>query len=680
MKKNLFKMVAALLLVSGLASCVYDRDSELAQSNGSQSGGSQLVINVNSNTVGTKTRATDIASIASNVNERTVSSLYVGLYSADGATHKGGKYFSDQTGVTTPAGWTKHVGFGTTEIEAGDKVMLVCNVTQSVADLLDAAATPADFQQVMSTIDQSMIFQDDYEADKTINDAKIPMFGTGVTEATANLFTFKVNVNVMHMLAKVSLTNLMLDPSLDDGVQFTPTAVFLINVPEKLDFAFGTEGDEKTYTCPDQTNFYQGESAAVETSDNVTTNGLTTRYFRDYLGTGDIADGTLDAVTNTAPLSRSFTFYTMPNLIKMQDDTRLVIRGNWSTDGGTTSEECWYSVALNNVEVESNENEVIRTLEPGIYPNRHYKVRVELKAQGKPIIDEDNTGAYNDEDGYILLTTITSEDWVDEPTEVSIDNGEKTYKPALYYGITVGSIIYADGEWSAKYDSDMAAAHGNPIAIVFSTETSAADKAAGYLYGYAMGLSLGAGCPNWATGTYQTRQVTDRLINNVEDLLADMDGLTHCRTAYETNSNSYNNLTAIQYACVNYATNVAAPERTSGWYLPSFGQMIAMFQAAMPETDLSTWNWVGDKHYRSGTAGSTAATSMDTWFTNQGLIAGTHFTTSFLKNRLLWSSVEWSAVNPVRLDCNDSSGGMGIVAFYDKTRDEGSTFVPVIAF
>lgn len=402
MKKKLLTMAAAALLMSGLSSCVYDRDSEDVVTPG---GSSLLVINVNSTPVGGNTRATAITdgtASSRSTAEKTITTMVVNVYSSDGTVKKDAMYLTGLTGEAS-TGWatvTEHKDL-TNHLAAGDLVLIACNVNSTVATALNAAATPAAFRAVLSTIDQSLIFADAYAGGETIAANKLPMYGSGTTTVAAdNAANFEVDVNVMHMVSKVTLNALKLSNA--TGCSFTPTSIFLINVPEKLDFGFTTDGDEANYSFGGiTTNFFQGESAAVAASTNVTTNSLTTRQFRDYLGTGAL---TLSAVDANTPLANTYTFYTMPNN-DATNDTRLVIAGNW--DDGTTTTACWYVIQLNNVNANAS-------LSLGLYPNRHYLVDVDIQRIGALLVADDATGAYNTlQTQNSVRATISVTDWSD---------------------------------------------------------------------------------------------------------------------------------------------------------------------------------------------------------------------------------------------------------------------------
>lgn len=407
---------AALLTVGTLTSCVYDKDVEEP----AQGGDGTLVININSTPVGATMRATTITDGNSSVNstaEKTVSTLALAIYSSEGMDKRDFQYLKDLKGTTD--NWTtvtEHKDL-TDAIAAGDLVLAAVNVPQSVADDLQEAVTAEDFRKVLTTIDQALIFADSYTADQTIDPAKLPMYGSGNVTADDVTGNFKVTVNVMHMVSKVTLSALTVSGS--DNYQFKLEQAFLINVPEKLDFAFTTDGVAKNYGFGALTvNFFQGESEDVETKGDA--QSLTTRGFRNYLGTTAL-DKT---VTTATALDATYTFYTMPN--SAVTDTRLVLKGQWTEDAGTNWTPVWYTVQLRNVEtgVDVGSDAAL-----SIYPNRHYVVSLDIQRKGQLNVEEDGTGAYNGLDSQSAArATIDVTDWSDgtKATEFGGNGGTPT--------------------------------------------------------------------------------------------------------------------------------------------------------------------------------------------------------------------------------------------------------------
>ena len=398
---------AVLLTVGSLTSCVYDKDVEEP----AQKGDGTLVININSTPVGSTMRTTTITDGASSTNstaEKTVSTLAIGIYSSDGNTKKDFQYLENLSGTTD--NWTtvtEHKNL-TDAIVAGDKVYIVANVNQSVADKLKSQTTASQFVAQLTTIDQALIFADDYSAGQEIAPAKLPMYGSGSVVADDVAKNFKVTVNVIHMVSKVTLAGLTVTGN--TNYQFKLTQAFLINVPEKLDFAFTTDGVAKDYSftaMTTNTKFFQGESEEVQTKGEA--QSLITRDFRDYLGTGASLDKT---ISTSAALDATYTFYTMPNNSTADEmDTRLVLKGEWSEDGGSSSTPVWYSIQLRNVDTGVD---VTSPAALKVYPNRHYVLNVDIQRKGQDEKAEDGTGAYNGLSTQSAVNaTYTVSDWSD---------------------------------------------------------------------------------------------------------------------------------------------------------------------------------------------------------------------------------------------------------------------------
>ena len=155
--------------------------------------------------------------------------------------------------------------------------------------------------------------------------------------------------------------------------------------------------------------------------------------------------------------------------------------------------------------------------------------------------------------------------------------------------VSVGDLYFSDGSWGTKAEYP----NKTPIGIVFHVGTSAKDQALGYFGGYVMALkdaNTSATSVAWST---TAANYTDWQYNigdacnatQAKTLLADLDGLTHCRTArcYRDDATNAAALPAMA-AAKDYAT-ATAPKCSSGWYLPSIGQQLAWI-----ESFSTSWN------------------------------------------------------------------------------------------
>lgn len=211
----------------------------------------------------------------------------------------------------------------------------------------------------------------------------IPMFGSADVATATGVQSYKVDVTVKHIVAKVTLNSLTMDVT--GGDKFKVSRLFLVNVPEK----FVWDYDNSFFAT--NTKFYQGHE--TNTGDDVT------KLYRDYLSTA-----TIDATVNkSTPLASKYCFYTMPNKVDATKDTRLVIAGYWTNDGAdeNTTNETFYSLKLQNTG---------SPLTLGVKPNHHYVIDVIIKRDG-------GTDPYSDELSAVMSAAVNltvSEDWADQ--------------------------------------------------------------------------------------------------------------------------------------------------------------------------------------------------------------------------------------------------------------------------
>lgn len=133
----------------------------------------------------------------------------------------------------------------------------------------------------------------------------------------------------------------------------------------------------------------------------------------------------------------------------------------------------------------------------------------------------------------------------------------------------VGDYYYADGTWSTDLNTQKTA-----IGIVFCTTTSAADKAKGWNKGYVMALKQASVGAMWGSSQWSEYDAGDTYTTAATST-TDMEGYskTQHMLAKQTATLTFN---AAQ-AAVDYGNTVAAPDGTSGWFLPSSGQWTEIF-------------------------------------------------------------------------------------------------------
>lgn len=656
-------LTAGVLLTAAVTSCVYDSDTDTS----APQKGDGLILNLRMGHVGQTTRtATDITGDAGNTtitnDEQEIQNVTFGVFSGTSTTLVGDiKQIepADPTDATTQE-YIQVFQAGDTPYAENDSILVAINMPTTPYATLAAAGDKDDFDQAELSIDDALTYGTGTDMDATM----LPMMGKALlTASTTTNGLYEATVNMYHLVAKVTLASLSVEFDDDAHVThaaFTPTQIFLYSVPDNMDLRVNADGTYQYMATV--ADYYQGEST------NATN-------YKDYLGTSALSGTTLD---ETDTYGTAYTFYTMPNKagrssLTDANRTRLIIKGKYTedVDRDPTGHDAYYAINLGS------------TTDYSVEANYHYIVTAVIKGDGAATVN----GTIPDIEH--LTTTVTVGDWTEEATSVSVDNSGYHYASTGpdYTGITVGSIIYADGYWTATYDADFAADHGAPIAIVFSTATSTYDQGLGYTHGYAMALkryNSGNNVANWCTNTssLQTTQVTDATMYALNDIRADMDGLKHCQTAYaycDDHTIAKTELTAIYAAISGYEAEVPAPaDYTSGWYLPSIGQQYAWLQAAKPTVYTGSEAWTDNSTYwtRSGESAA-AAGYMNDWMAASGLTATTHYET-FAQGHYLWSSTERAAGCPFNLYFY--TGGNLYLGGYDDKSNADRQVRAVLAF
>ena len=394
MKKNLLRLsvwAATLLMASTLTSCVTETDETPAAA---ASGDGQLVININSTAVGAPTRSTSFTTDQS-AGEKKVTNLIVNVYNAEG-TELVAQFVRDFTegnagllDISTQQSVIEPYKFIDGEIAAGQKARVACNVSEATMTALKAADTFTEWNNVTTSIDAALVGYDGNDYDNTtdgkkdlsMDATKIPMYGEAVVAANTGTRSFKIDVTVKHVVAKVTLNSLRLDVTGDD--QLKVSRVFLINVAGSFNW-----NNSATFYVSSQANFFQGNKAADATVD--------TKQYRDYLSSAAINETLTSA--GTSSLSTPHYFYAMPNLANATVDTRIVVEGYWTKEGEpeNTTTPCYYSLKLQNLPTTANPG----SLTLGIQPNHNYKVNVVIKREG-------GDDAYSDQLGGTYTMDVT---------------------------------------------------------------------------------------------------------------------------------------------------------------------------------------------------------------------------------------------------------------------------------
>ena len=543
-------LAAALLLSASLTSCVVENGD--VASNGQKAEGS-FTLNITSAPVGTTRAATDISSgttaqaAAKSADEKSINRFVMAVFDNDDSyANLMGKAVATASGTT----FEEQKSFNTGGLADGDSIFVAANIpsaklsTYKDYSLSQFAETELLINEVLTP-----------GTDGTLDDSDLPMFGkSAVVDEGGGSGNFSATVSLNHLVAKISLNSLSCDftGTAHTSASFRPTQLFLINVPEKMNMEVTATGGSCFAVA--NTDFYQGEA------DSWTTHAYADqRQYADYLGTSVMASEA--KITSGNSWNKVYSLFALPNHDATYN-TKLVIKGMYSDDGTDANEHAaYYAVTI---------GQGTTAAATYVQMNTIYKLSVTIKGDGAP-------DAYSAVPNYQNLTsTITYEDWTEHATTVTAGNGGLSY--STQRAAAIGDLLFSDGSWGTLDEMP----GKTPVAIVFSTVTSAADQAAGYNNGYAIALKdvNNSQTMAWSTqSSYVVTGVTPALDISDATKLANyvasatyLDGRSE--TAAITGAADYSSLVypAAYAAVTTYESEVAHPTGTSGWYLPSIGQ------------------------------------------------------------------------------------------------------------
>lgn len=592
-KKSLLAVVALLSSVF-LTGCVMDSDQEIPAS-----GDGTLTISIKSGDFDVPLTRAVTADPTATENVITTTQTVIAIFKSDGTL------ISAEVPELVDGKLTlSHSNTGVNWLADANTVYVVGNVPDAVKTVLTGLTPGTDTQTTFGAAFTMSLAQ--ALNVNSLAGAQIPMVGSATISNSGTNYTAAVNVN--HMLTKVSLNSLGVDfsESPTPNASFQPEQVFLVNVPDNIGIdATGAIAQAAV------TNYYHGEVAGStgdgannNTGDNHEVPAYATTYTTDpFVANQFNADATLGTAALTAQtvmtaespvwLStatagsqavQQYYFYTMPNLNPAGDKqkTKLVIRGSWkdNSNSSAAATEVYYAVPLANTAGLSTTS---------LDANKNYKIDVIIKQKGA-------TDAYaelpNDINATLAITsTITN--FSDQDVVVGIGSG--AYTPGTTPTAKVGDYFYSDGTWSSVYDNSKTL-----VGLVFSTNMLQADVDAGYTHGYVMALTDAGYNYNGGSPTkvkYQWRDYTPgksagdpkengffniggatQYTNDAtywQSIKTDLAGREHTATIL-ADANQADYLAA--HAAAEYGVTVptTGEHKTSGWYLPSIGQLYAL--------------------------------------------------------------------------------------------------------
>jgi len=659
-------VVTAVMLTASLASCMSESSDDVKTN-----AQGRFTLNISSMPVGAGTRTvtkisgTDAQTGTKADGEKTINRLVMAVYDASNSNARlMGKSVTSATGTAFQVTET----FNSGGLAEGDPVVVAANIPES------KLATYAAYDPMSSFVGATLTLEEALTPGTagTLDASDLPMYGKGSVTADANEGegNYSATVNLRHLVAKVALNSLKVDFSqtLHTSATFTPEAIFLINVPEKIDMQVDADGNYEY--VPTVTDFYQGEANNWSTHANADQ-----RKFADYLGTGAITETALSSANTT--MTNKYWLYTLPNNDATYK-TKLVIKGKYSIDGSEAAKhDAYYAVPLGK-----------STSDQTVQINTIYQVSVTIKGDGA---DSPYDAIPNYQD---LQATVSAADWTESSSVITAGTGGMSYAGVPTEAPQVGDLYFSDGTWGTKAEYPSK----TPIGIVFSTSPSPTDQGMGYKRGYVMALrnvdyyaAGGPGAVSGATDRWILKSGWCADIANVDGashnlrevsvtgeayktalaaVQGDMDGLTHCLTAKAAAEASANytlaDLYAINSAMTYFETQVKAPASTaqlpnSGWYLPSIGQQYQWVVGLGNAHTTATWTADSQnppKYWNVNGGSQAAGTAINTAMTNAGLAEGTDFdkfrnnTTDGNVGEYFWSSTERTESYPFNLIFN----------------------------
>lgn len=380
--KALTKISIGFLALAAAALWFTSCSSEDVAQNGGSQGNTYLTLSINTGDV-SNTRASDWTTSAPvNTDENKINNMTVGIFDKGGNVRTIVDLTENKTGKSAPnsytlSGSTATANIVTSSLTATDVVLVAVNAP---ANKFAGVTTKDDFNKVKENLADAVA-----STTKETN-TKIPMYGKGNLTGSGSNYT--ATVDVYHMLAKVTLKSLKVDFKADGpykSAEFTPTAFFMINVPE--DFYFnGTVENKLNEAWTSTTTMYH---AWNKDGDYATPNDAATSMgtYAQYLTTEDLGITTslkgTAAATSTNSCSKKAYFYVTPSATTTgEKNMKLVIVGTFTN--GTKTSTVYYPVPLNASYAADGtvSPAVTGTTTYAVYPNVDYQCEVVIRSIG----------------------------------------------------------------------------------------------------------------------------------------------------------------------------------------------------------------------------------------------------------------------------------------------------------
>ena len=371
--EKLTKTLLAFAMMAGFAACSSDSDT----GSNTPQGDRYLTLSINTKSV---MRTTMLDSDPGSASEDAITALTIGIFNDAGDAVKIEEFAS--SAFDTSSG-TIQVVITNQGLVDGNKVIAVANAPSGT---FSGCTDITSFKAKTMTIDDALA---NGAAEKITN---FPMVGNSTIAATTGNVNFTASVTLYHMVAKVSLEPVTVDFSantLYPGATFTPTEIFLYNVPATQAY---------WYTPGTTATVFSGESSA------------TTK--KEYLGSG----------ATTIDIAKSHYLYTLPNSETGDKATKLVIKGTFKATPSSAGSTIYYPIYLDYVapatagaagtaaagDLPGYATEIGLTARTPkvVYANDNYKINVTIKSIG-------STSPDSDLDPQQVTVSVTVAPWTD---------------------------------------------------------------------------------------------------------------------------------------------------------------------------------------------------------------------------------------------------------------------------
>lgn len=302
-------------------------------------------------------------------NEKHIEDLTVGIFDKNGNKRVVRSFDAAQL-VTVPGTSKAEVKIFATDLTITDEVVVVAN-TNEKKTALEAAATKDDFNQV--TLESATAVKQDSKL--------LPKYGETTLKQGDLPTKFRADVSIKNLVSRVTLNELNVELP-GEGENFEVTDIYLTQLPKI--FAYSPTG---------------------------WVDGLTDAKNDFIHGIMSKADGATNSNVDlhkavTAAAAESF-LYTTPNKVQTGNNTRLVLKGKYTSGTGANPEVVYYAlplnVAINNGAYESADGEAMVF---ATSPGKNYKCNVTIKKKG-------TDDPWDATQPQVAEINVEAQDWVD---------------------------------------------------------------------------------------------------------------------------------------------------------------------------------------------------------------------------------------------------------------------------